>query len=190
MASGLYSLASAYRALFADQYCIAGSRELARTRAPPKVKFFAWLALMGRVWTNERRHRHQLESDDTCSFCAQQLETIHHLLLHCPFSKEVWFKLLRRAGRQHLALNIAANDNCEFTDWWTHSRKQLLKTIRKGFDTLILLVSWELWKERNRRVFQGVSMQPNALVGRVADEFSVWMLAGYRSLNSFHGIVH
>lgn len=26
-------------------------------------------------------------------------QTIHHMLLHCPFNKEVWFKLLRRTGQ-------------------------------------------------------------------------------------------
>jgi hypothetical protein len=28
---------------------------------------------------------------------------------------------------------------------------------RKGFDSVFLLVGWRLWKERNRRMFDGIA---------------------------------
>jgi hypothetical protein len=39
---------------------LLGSRELWRANVPPKVKFFFWLALHGRLWTAERQKQHGL----------------------------------------------------------------------------------------------------------------------------------
>ncbi|GJN13395.1 hypothetical protein PR202_gb00089 [Eleusine coracana subsp. coracana] len=144
-----YTAASAYQAFFIGQVGAAGARELRPARAPPKVKFFIWLALLDRCWTNVRRHRYGLQQNDECSFCSQLQEIVGHLLLGCPFSREVWFKLLRNTVSQRLTPYSEA----QLADWWCSSRKQLPKDRRKQFDSLVLLVSWELWKERNRRVF-------------------------------------
>lgn len=94
-ASGQFSTASAYRSMFLGQYHILGAKELTRTRAPPRAKFFMWLALLGRCWTNDRRRRHRLQNDGSCSFCSQAPKTTDHLLVSCPFSREIWFKILR-----------------------------------------------------------------------------------------------
>ena len=36
---------------------------------------------------------------------------------------------------------------------WSEARKQLPKVDRRGFDSLVILISWLLWKERNDRTF-------------------------------------
>jgi hypothetical protein len=43
-----YSTASAYRAFFHGQCGIAGAKELGKTAAPARCKFFLWLALLDR----------------------------------------------------------------------------------------------------------------------------------------------
>jgi hypothetical protein len=53
---------------------------------------------------------------------------------------------------------------------------------RRGFDSLVLLVSWEVWKERNRRTFDGHSMTPTHLLGVIRDEGDSWIAAGFRGL--------
>jgi hypothetical protein len=57
---GQYSVSSAYRAFFTGWMTLLGSRELWRANVPPKVKFFFWLALHGRLWTAERQKQHGL----------------------------------------------------------------------------------------------------------------------------------
>lgn len=57
-ASGTYSVASTYRAFLAGSTRMHGTKELWRTKAPPKVKLFFWLALHRRLWTAERWKRH------------------------------------------------------------------------------------------------------------------------------------
>jgi hypothetical protein len=65
--------------------------------------------------------------------------------------------------------------------WWIRDRKRLDKTRRKGFDSLVVLVWWQTWKERNARVFDSghTAMQPVQLVQSIRDEGLQWVAAGY-----------
>ena len=50
----------------------------------------------------------------------------------------------------------------------------------RGFDSIILLVYWELWMERNRRTFQAVALSPSLLLLRIVDEANAWLGGGVR----------
>ena len=54
-ADGAYSASSAYRAFFAGSASLPGAKELWKTKAPARVKFFFWLAVHQRLWTADRR---------------------------------------------------------------------------------------------------------------------------------------
>ena len=105
-----------------------------KARAPGKCKFFTWLALHDRCWIAERRKRHNLQDTDTCVLCAQESETIAHLLVGCSFSREVWYRVLLR-----LRWYVLTPDHRYFdlADWWNASRKKLQKAERKCFDSLV-----------------------------------------------------
>lgn len=92
--SGTYSAASTYRAFLAGSTRLLGARELWRTKAPPKVKMFFWLALHRRLWTADRRKRHGLQDHDVCVLCDQDRETEPHLFLGCVFARQVWAAVL------------------------------------------------------------------------------------------------
>jgi hypothetical protein len=36
-----------------------------------------------------------MRDSDTCALCAQEVETLDHLLLGCVHSRETWFRVLR-----------------------------------------------------------------------------------------------
>jgi hypothetical protein len=176
-----YSAACAYRAFFHGQCAISGAKELSKMIVPARCKFFIWLALLDRCWTSDHRQHHNLDSNGLCAFCDQATETISHLLLSCAYSKEVWFRVLRRPGFHYLAL---ASDQL-FVDWWVGSRKRIHKSQRKGFDTLFALVCWSLCKERNARVFDRVSSPPARLSMLIKEEAPQWVAAGYTGLVNF-----
>lgn len=183
--SGEHPSSSAYRAFFAGTTSLLGAKEVWRASAPPKVKFFFWLALHGRLWMVERRKRHDLQQDAACALCDQANESIDHLLASCVFSLEVWHRLFMRVGFQHLC---PASDS-SLVDWWQLARAQVPNPFRRGFDTLILLVSWELWKECNRRTFNGITKSPAEVLATIGEEGDSWIAAGFRSLVPLFALV-
>ena len=53
--------------------------------------------------------------------------------------------------------------------------------LRRGFDGMVLLVSWELWKERNSRTFDGIHESTSQVLLRIRNE-AACILAGYSKL--------
>ena len=135
-----------------------------------------------RCWTDERRKRHNLQQDDSCALCSQEPETISHLLVGCSFSRQVWYRVLLR-GRWHSV--SPQHPSTIFTDWWLAGRKRFGKAERKCFDTLVILIFWTIWKERNRRTFDHVSRSVNDVVNLVFEEAVSWLQTGIRSLEPF-----
>ena len=41
-----------------------------------------------------------------------------------------------------------------------------------------MLTSWEIWRERNRRIFDKEEMSIVSLVNRIRDEARLWNMAG------------
>jgi hypothetical protein len=158
--SGSYSSRSAYAATFIGQSGLPGVAHLWKAKAPSEHKFFMWLAIHDRCWTNDQRQRHGLSNDASCILCQQQTETIDHLIIACMFSREVWFTLLQKCGRQ--ALSPAANDS--LVHWWIRARETVTLPRRATFDFLVLLVARVIWLQQNERTFSGTPCGPAQLV--------------------------
>jgi hypothetical protein len=172
---GRYSVSSTYRAFFHGSASLLGAKELWAVRAPPRVKLFFWLALHKRLWTAERHKCHGLQDGDECTLCAQETETIGHLVLGCTFAKQVWFALLHPLRLDTLMPD--AGD--EIASWWLHQRSRIASADRKVFDSLLFLVASCLWKERNVRVFGRPASCVNDVVREVVQEGEEWALAGF-----------
>ncbi|XP_071704779.1 uncharacterized protein [Rutidosis leptorrhynchoides] len=64
---------------------------------PSKITIFHWLAIQGGILVKEVLHfRHCLRdgSDDKCGWCSD-IESIDHLLLHCPWSYSIWAAMFK-----------------------------------------------------------------------------------------------
>jgi hypothetical protein len=64
-----------------------------RNCAPPRCKFFLWLATRDRCWTADRLAKRGMDHPVQCPLCDQGDETVQHLLISCVFSREVWFRI-------------------------------------------------------------------------------------------------
>jgi hypothetical protein len=173
-----YSTSPAYHAFFVGQSGVLGSGVLHKARAPPTCKFFLWLTLLDRCWTSERLQRHNLQNNGPCALCSQETETISHLFLQCSFSREIWYRSLQVQGFHALAPSVVA----DLQDWWPDSRKVIPKALRKCFDTMVVLICWQLWRERNARVFDHASKTTSELLFWITYCARLWSLAGFQSL--------
>jgi hypothetical protein len=183
-ADGKYTTSSAYRAFFAGSESMPGAVQLWKAKVPARVKFFFWLACHGRLWTAERRKRHGLQDDDACALCGQEPETADHLFLGCVVAREVWLRLLEPTGLG----SLAPQRQHQIVDWWLRQRLKVDNAARTAFDALLLLICWELWKERNNVTFQRAGVPVSQLVLRIVQVASEWVQAGFGSLSPAQAI--
>ncbi|WVZ52504.1 hypothetical protein U9M48_003557 [Paspalum notatum var. saurae] len=171
--SGSYSCKSAYSSMFTGTVRFSPWKRIWRSWAPPNCRFFIWLAVNNKCWTSDRLAKKGLPHQPTCPLCDQEAESINHLLSGCVLSREVWAWLLRE-----LKLNVLPpTSSSRFCSWWKRTATSLEKSLRKGFNSLVILVSWELWKHRNACVFDGVRPQAQTVLTQVAAEGHLWCLA-------------
>jgi hypothetical protein len=147
--------------------------------APLKCKIFIWLAIRNRLWTSDRRVRHGLQVDsEACFTCLQEEDTVDHILSKCPYARLVWFRCMRRLGVQ---IEEPQGDT-DLKRWWVEARKRVKRRDRRSFDTLVILVSWMLWKQRNARAFGNVRLQKSEveLTSAILEELRLWAFARVR----------
>lgn len=175
-----YSAASAYGAMFLGCSRPLGARQLWKTSAPPRVKLFFWLVMHERCWTAQRRWRHGLQDECSCILCDQADETMDHIVLGCVYSREVWSICL---AKYHLQGLIEVHQE-NIMSWWVDSRRGLPKVIRRAFDSLLFLIGWSLWKERNAHTFNGTTRSPVVLAEQIVEEAGLWTAASFRRLSA------
>jgi hypothetical protein len=187
--SGKYDARSTYKMLCQGSVRWEGASCVWRSSAPLKCKIFAWLALQFRLWTSDRRVRHGLqEVVSTCYTCLQEVDSVSHVLMGCVFARQVWFRCLQTFGLE-LAIPTASDS---LQSWWFEARKRFGKKEKRGFDTLVILISWRLWKQRNARVFGNITRQfsEEALVDQIMLDWELWTKAGLGGCVSFARVVH
>jgi hypothetical protein len=114
-----------------------------------------------------------------CPLCDQEDENVQHLLTSCVFSRQVWYSILSLVGLQQYT---PGPDALSFIEWWHHAMQQIEKQHRKGFNSLVVLVAWWIWKHRNACVFEGTSSNVNALMQKIRDVANLWCMAGAKGL--------
>jgi hypothetical protein len=52
----------------------------------------------------------------------------------------------------------------------------------QGLKSAVILITWEIWKERNARVFNNKEQTPPSIFQKIKDEGANWILAGAKHL--------
>jgi hypothetical protein len=86
-----------------------------------------------------------LQHHPKCLLCDQMPETIHHLTLGCPFSWQVWHKILSWLS---MTCRPPSGEDSLF-DWWCAARQSTHKLLHKVLASMTLLTPWMMWKQRN-----------------------------------------
>ncbi|KAG0516687.1 hypothetical protein BDA96_09G025200 [Sorghum bicolor] len=98
-----------------------------------------------------------------------------HLFLGCVAARQVWFQVLSQLRQPDLA---SLGDH-ELDDWWIIQILRINRTTTPLVDSLLLLTSWSLWKERNARVFRATASTVPDVVVALFVEGAEWASAGF-----------
>jgi hypothetical protein len=147
-----------------------------RNYATPKSKLFIWLAVQHRIWTSDRRARHNLQDHpSSCYICMQEEDNAEHILVQCVFAREVWHICGLRLGFNY---NAPEGDSV-LEAWWSQERWRFRRKRRKCFDALVCTVCYALWKHRNAWEFGNTQRQytTQRLASNIIDEYKLLLAA-------------
>jgi hypothetical protein len=118
---------------------------------------FGWTAMHHKIPTSDNLAARGMHLNQICPLCNAYPEDPHHLLAECAFTKGVlhhigtWFHF-------HDALPLDSQDNAT---WITSGAATGMETHQRVSTGILLYCWWNIWKERNRMVFD--SIQRNEL---------------------------
>jgi hypothetical protein len=90
-ANGELDTSMLYRALKNEQSAPdAWAQFVWQNKAPPRVKFFAWLLSLERIQCKTTLRRKNIVDNTTCEACLAPDETAAHILFGCPSAQQFW----------------------------------------------------------------------------------------------------
>ncbi|XP_016195087.1 uncharacterized protein LOC107636065 [Arachis ipaensis] len=141
-----------------------------RGLVPPRVELFAWFVLIGRVNTKEILGRLGIinPNDNVCLLCNKDVELVHHLFLGCDFTWQVWCAWVSDFDRQW---SFPGTVKEHFLSWTgVTSRKEE----RKKWFISFFAVIWNIWLERNKKLFQSTAKGVDELINLTALSYKEW----------------
>ncbi|XP_010496610.1 PREDICTED: uncharacterized protein LOC104773660 [Camelina sativa] len=173
--SGRYTVKSGYRLarelMTEVEYgpsCMALRAQSWKLDVPPKVQHFFWQIASGTLPVLERLAYRSVRCDTLCKRCESAPETINHALFECPRSRNVWGLspvLLSPDGFPYASIYA----NLDFIFWQPASQSGVP-------DVALCLpwILWSLWKDRNKKVFQGLEAEPLEILLQANNDKSLW----------------
>jgi hypothetical protein len=100
-----------------------------------------------------------------CPFGCQCDENLTHLLFFCPHSNFIWQKFLIPVQN--------GQGFCSVQDIITSPGAAPL-IYRKEWATIFIVVAWNIWPARNRKVFDNCNISSSRLVNNCWDRMILW----------------
>ncbi len=169
--NGTFSSRSAYFFLMESGAKDGKINFLWKTGAPLRVKLFLWLAARNRLLTADTLAKRGWPGPSICVFCHRSDETLQHLLFECAFALSLWSRIIpgRTASKGRW---LASGGNLPAR--WRLLRAPHSADDRYSLDLAFAATCWELWKERNERLFNNGQASTAELEGRVAIAANHW----------------
>ncbi|XP_050222864.1 uncharacterized protein LOC126672962 [Mercurialis annua] len=124
---------------------------------PPRIKFFCWLVIRDRIFSNSSLVSRGIISNDEigCSVCCIS-ETSIHIFCHCEYAWKFWNYILVKCN----IIWVSPPRIDIFFEFWIsfcHSSH------RELWRLIWFMGIWELWKARNKRAFNNEETSHEAL---------------------------
>lgn len=108
--------------------------------------------MLGRLPTRDRLLSWGLSVPTNCVLCTNGIESHHHLFFGCPFAVDIW---TRYCGR---FISAPPSDLPEAVSMISQYQGQFSSQVKPVMKLILQAVIYGLWRERNARIFRGVSL--------------------------------
>lgn len=183
---GRFTVASAYAIQFEGAIRADFTTIVWKTEAPLRCKVFSWLAVLGKCLTADNLIKRNWPCNPICPLCRIKQEDAVHLLANCSFVKAVWMLVLNYC-RLPATLCPPVSDVASLTTWWTAATETVPQQHRHAWSSVVQLVWWTVWKERNARIFRQHASSHHEVFYRFKDDLSAWVLAGRKKTATLIG---
>ncbi|XP_078178597.1 uncharacterized protein LOC144572798 [Carex rostrata] len=158
-----------------SQVILAGTvkwefRFIWKLKIPPTVRVFGYLLLHGRLLTHDVMINRGLSCDTQCEVCHQcPLETAKHLFFQCGHARQVW-----RLLSSMLGFNLLQTGDTVQAIVSNSGRACQRRIPRSQWGTLFFAVCWFIWRNRNRKKFDGIESDPHWIAHQSIKESKLW----------------
>ena len=130
----------------------------------PKIDIFCWSLAQKSILIGDNLKKRGMEGPSRCPLCKLHEETVDHIMLDCPFAKEVWLQ----AMNLNQATNLPHSVQDLLSSWVSLSPFRLTKNIllQTAWEWLPKAICWKLWLERNNRIFRSQESPPCKIVAQ------------------------
>ncbi|CAN1153013.1 LINE-1 retrotransposable element ORF2 protein [Linum perenne] len=131
----------------------------------PRRAVVTWLIVINRIYTKDKVSKWNSNVDERCVMCMDQRETRDHLFVQCSYTAQIVSNVLPAIVRK------AWDDVLQTVSSWKTSG-----TAGKARMLLWRVMVCQIWIERCRRVFGGISKDANTLAEIVRDAVRTFAL--------------
>ncbi len=172
--NGRFSARSAYNFLVFDGVDDRRITQLWTAKIPLRIKIFIWLAARNRVLTADRLVKRGWAGPSICLLCCHDEECLEHLLFRCSYARAVWGRVLH--GKWHM-LTLLLNEPGDLANRWSRITGSVAGRDRDYINVCAAATCWELWMERNHRIFDNRVSNPGECGKRIAATIHLWKIA-------------
>jgi len=168
--SHVYSVCSAYKLLIVQPPAVnvMSVSSLWNKDVPLKVVLFAWRLFRDRLPTKNNLLCHGVISVDAIS-CAAGCgleKSSEHLFLHCNIFGAIWHNIYKWLNVSSVFPFAVGDHFIQFT-----TLGGLAKAHQSILQVLWFATLWEIWKERNNRLFNGKQCSTLQVVDKIKAQF-------------------
>ncbi|XP_039145713.1 uncharacterized protein LOC120282947 [Dioscorea cayenensis subsp. rotundata] len=118
---------------------------------------------------NLARRRCNFVSSTTCVMCHSDVESTDHLLTQCLVASHVW----NFFGQ----LFEVRSGPSSMRDLWGNWRNNIKRPLSFFWDLLARAITWNIWIERNARIFSSSCASIASLIVKIIHMFLIWLNA-------------
>ena len=126
----------------------------------PKHSFIMWLAIQGRLSTQDRLQKWYPDKEMACPLCESGIDSLNHLFFECSYSVKVWEAVQIKAG---ISLPTRWDNIIERMKRIKHDRTIKNIVMRLSLAACVYFI----WSERNRRIFSNERLDHKELTTTV-----------------------